>query len=98
MGSVLEISYVPQMLVEISESADLDRVRTLHTWSCSNRASLFFQLEIWRTEKVSKNSDFECFHPVKRGSEIQTSLDSKWPKRGWVANGPDFKWNLKSNH
>ena len=30
------------------------------------------------------------------GSEIQTSLDFEWSKRGWVANGPDFKWDLKT--
>ena len=29
-------------------------------------------------------------------SEIRPSLDSKWSKRGWVANGLDFEWNLKS--
>ena len=28
--------------------------------------------------------------------EIGTSLDIKWSKRGWVANGPYFGWNLKS--
>ena len=28
--------------------------------------------------------------------EIQTSLDFEWSKRGWVANGPDFQWDLKS--
>ena len=31
------------------------------------------------------------------GSEIWTSLDFKWLKRGWFANGPDFKWDLKSD-
>ena len=30
------------------------------------------------------------------GSEIQPSLDFKWSKRGWVANGLNFKWDLKS--
>ena len=30
------------------------------------------------------------------GSEIQTSLDFKWSKRGWVSNGSDFEWDLKS--
>ena len=30
------------------------------------------------------------------GSELQTSLDFEWSKRGWVANGPDFEWDLKS--
>ena len=33
---------------------------------------------------------------VQWGSEIQTSLDFEWLKRGWIANGPDFEWNLKS--
>ena len=29
------------------------------------------------------------------GAEIWTSLDLEWSKRGWVANGLDYKWNLK---
>ena len=39
--------------------------------------------------------DFGC--PIQWGSEIQTCLDFEWLKRGWVANGPDFEWDLKSN-
>ena len=39
---------------------------------------------------------------VQWGSEIWTSLDFKWSKIGWVANGLDFDWDLKfgspSNH
>ena len=30
------------------------------------------------------------------GTEIQTSLDFEWLIRGWIANGPDFEWDLKS--
>ena len=33
---------------------------------------------------------------IQWGSEIWTSLDFKLSKRSWVANGLDFKWNLKS--
>ena len=33
---------------------------------------------------------------VQRGSEISTSLDFEWSERGWVANDPDFEWDLKS--
>ena len=33
---------------------------------------------------------------IQWGSEIRTSLDFEWSKRGWVANGPDFELNLKS--
>ena len=33
---------------------------------------------------------------IKWGSKIQTSLDFEWSKRGWVANGLDFEWDLKS--
>ena len=29
------------------------------------------------------------------GSEIQTSLDFDWSKRGWVANGLNLEWDLK---
>ena len=33
---------------------------------------------------------------VQWGSEIRTSLEFEWYKRGWLANDPDFKWDLKS--
>ena len=33
---------------------------------------------------------------VQWGSEILTSMDFKWSKRGWVANGMDFERDLKS--
>ena len=33
---------------------------------------------------------------VQWGSEIQPSLDFEWSKIGWVANGLDFEWDLKS--
>ena len=33
---------------------------------------------------------------IQWGSEIRLSLDFKWSKRGRVANGLDFEWDLKS--
>ena len=33
---------------------------------------------------------------IQWGSEIQTRLDFEWSKRGWVVNGPDFEWDMKS--
>ena len=33
---------------------------------------------------------------VQGEAEIWTSLEFEWSKRGLVANGPDFKWDLKS--
>ena len=30
------------------------------------------------------------------GSEIWTSLDFEWSKKGWVVNGLDFNWDLKA--
>ena len=30
------------------------------------------------------------------GSEIWTSLDFKWSKKDWFANGLDFEWDLIS--
>ena len=33
---------------------------------------------------------------IQWGSEIRTRLDFEWSKRGWVANGRDFEWDLKS--
>ena len=35
---------------------------------------------------------------AKWGSEIRPSLDFEWSKRGWVANGLDFEWHLKSRN
>ena len=32
---------------------------------------------------------------IQWGSETRTSLDFKWSKKGWVANGLDFEWDLK---
>ena len=32
---------------------------------------------------------------VQWESDIRTSLDFEWSKRGWVANGQDFEWVLK---
>ena len=32
---------------------------------------------------------------IQWGSEIRTSPDFEWSKRGWVANGPDFEWDFK---
>ena len=29
------------------------------------------------------------------GSEIRTSLDFEWAKRGWVANGADSEWEAQ---
>ena len=28
------------------------------------------------------------------GSEIRTGLDLEWSKRGWIANGLNFEWDL----
>ena len=30
------------------------------------------------------------------GFEIKTSMDIKWPKRGWVANGLDLESDLEA--
>ena len=38
---------------------------------------------------------FQC-NIIQWASDIRTSLDFKRWKRGWVANGPDFEWDLKS--
>ena len=35
---------------------------------------------------------------IQWGSEIQTSLDFEWSKRGWLAISVDFKWDLKSGN
>ena len=33
---------------------------------------------------------------IQQGSEIWTSLDYEWSKRGWVANGLESEWDPKS--
>ena len=35
---------------------------------------------------------------IQRGSEIRTCPDFEWSKRDWIANGQNFKWDLKSGH
>ena len=51
--------------------------------------SLGWELEFWQ-------SGFQiaaiC---VQWGSEIWPCPDFEWSKRGWFANGPGFKWDLK---
>ena len=51
----------------------------------------------WKSElqKVRYSSP-HCTVLVQLGSEIRTSLDFEWLKSGWVANGQDFKWDLKA--
>ena len=50
-----------------------------------------------RSQHVSKTVfSFKGPQPLQWGSEFQTSLDYEWSKRGWVANGYDFEWDLKS--
>ena len=48
-----------------------------------------FQKEAWELK-------WNLVKLITLGSEIRSSLDLEWSKRGWVANGPDFKWDLKS--
>ena len=52
----------------------------------SHRTVTMFQLFKYQKPKC----------PVQWGSEIQTSLDLKWLKRGWVANGQDLELAMKS--
>ena len=52
-----------------------------------------------KTEYFSTKREFSDTSPNRSGetfqSEIGTSLDFKWLKRGWVANGLVFEWDLK---
>ena len=47
------------------------------------------------TGRVVGQVGFNQEFPIQWGSEIQNSMDFEWLKRGWVANFPDFKWDLK---
>ena len=45
------------------------------------------------------NSQYLDCDYVRYSGDLKTdrpSLDFKWSKRGWVANGLDFEWHLKS--
>ena len=50
---------------------------------------------IWLHECGILVSGIQIF-TVERGSEIWASLKFEWSKRGWVANGPDFEWDLEA--
>ena len=60
------------------------------------------QCTVWMVYQWCPNGYTKCVllttlvYTKQWGSEIRTSLDFKWSKRGWVANGPDFEWGLKS--
>ena len=48
-------------------------------------------------DKCGQNMDkIKIEFTLQWGSEILTSLDIECSKRGWVANGPDFEWDMKS--
>ena len=40
-----------------------------------------------------KSCNVEAPYSTQWGSEIRTSLDLEWSKRGWVANSPDLEWD-----
>ena len=56
-------------------------------YRCRKRSQVSSKVAVPRQRNSSR-----C---VQRGSEIQTSLDLEWSKRGWVANGFDFELYLK---
>ena len=49
-----------------------------------------------RTTFDHSNTELVHYSDVQWGSEIRPSLDFEWSKTGWVANGLDFEWDLKS--
>ena len=63
--------------------------------TCHDNVAAFFGV------KINISNGKQIFNLLSRsavqwGSEIWTSLDFKWSKRCWVANGLDFEWDLKS--
>ena len=46
----------------------------------------------WNVLSAGKQQQYQ----LQWGSEIRPSLDFEWSKTGWVTNGLDFKWDLKS--
>ena len=58
-----------------------------------------FSSHCFKTTENSQKSKYQTTmfgFQTQWGSEIQTSLDSKWSKKVWVANGLDFKLDLNS--
>ena len=58
-----------------------------------------YYLVLKRNNRLFSGSLVRCIwfcNKLQWGSEIRTSLDFEWSKRGWVANGPDFERDLKS--
>ena len=50
----------------------------------------------WKVAPNSKKVRALGLPHLQWGSEIRTSRDFKWSKKGWVANCLDFEWELKS--
>ena len=53
------------------------------------------QVKICFSDVCNADPDGDQVTSVQWGSEIRTRLDFKWSKRGWVANGVNFEWDLK---
>ena len=49
----------------------------------------------WRETK-KENDKVQWGIRIQLGSEVQKCPDFEWSKRGWVENGLDFEWDLKS--
>ena len=59
-------------------------------------AQLISQAEAIKTDLKHVQVIYKSFFSIQWESEIQTSLDFQWLKRGCVAaNGLDFEWDLK---
>ena len=64
---------------------------------CTREDSLAYILGTPSIDDVmSYNSLTTLSLGIQWGSEIRPSLDFEWSKTGWVANGLDFEWDLKS--
>ena len=81
------------MIRKIVESPDLYNL-ILEKAGDKPETELSVKSEPRITRKVAK---YDKFKPqrIQGGSEIWACLDFEWSKRGWVANNPDFKWDLK---
>ena len=69
---------------------------TLNPYSNDSQLGLRGPLEILYGIQEILKSLFFAHKFIQWGPEIWTSLDFEWSKRGWVSNGPDFEWDLKS--
>ena len=79
-----------------SKRSDFEWVLNLNVWYWSLHYTYTLKILIMNTPGKPGQRFNKLTVLSSNWSEIPPSLDFEWSKRGWVANGLDFKWDLKS--